>query len=53
LLLLELQVLLLSRSMLGLLAVGVDEERVVPSTAAGKGGSRWKRLLLLLLESRW
>jgi len=39
--------------MLGLLAVGMDEERVVASTTAGKGGSRWKGWLLLLLESRW
>ena len=51
--LLELQGLLLSWSVLGLLTVGVDEERVVASVAAGKGGNRWKEWLLLLLESRW
>jgi hypothetical protein len=53
LLLLELQVLLLSRSVLQLLAVGVDEERFAASTAVGKGGNRWKVWSLLLLESRW
>jgi hypothetical protein len=42
LLLLELQGLLLSRSVLGLLTVGVDEERVAASAAAGKGGNRGK-----------
>jgi hypothetical protein len=42
LLLLELQVLLLSQSMLRSLMVGADEKRVVASAAVGKGGSRWK-----------
>jgi len=46
-------VLLLSRSMLRSLAVGADEERVTASTAAGKGGSRWRGWLLLLLEPLW
>jgi len=53
LLMFELQVLLLSRSVLRSLAVGADEERVAASTAAGKGWSRWKGWSLLLLESRW
>jgi len=46
-------VLLLSRSVLRLLAVGADKERVSTSTATGKGGSRWRGWLLLLLEPRW
>jgi len=46
-------VLLLSQSVLRSLTVGVDEERVAASTAASKGGSRWKGWPLLLLESRW
>jgi len=46
-------VLLLSRSVLRLLAIGVDEERVAASTAAGKGGNRWKGWSLLMLELRW
>jgi hypothetical protein len=33
-------VLLLLRSVIGLLVVGVDEERVAASTATGKNGSR-------------
>jgi len=31
----------------------VDEERVAASTAAGKGGNRWKGWSLLMLELRW
>jgi hypothetical protein len=42
LLLLELQVLLLSRSMLRSLAVGADKKKVVASAAVGTVGSRWK-----------
>jgi hypothetical protein len=53
LLLLDLHLLLLSRSVLRSLVVGADEERVAASTAAGKGGSRWKGWSLLLLELRW
>jgi len=49
----ELQVLLLSQTVLRSLAVGADEERVAASTAAGMGRNRWKGWSLLLLESRW